>query len=263
MSFSIAVAGKGGSGKTSLASLIIRYLRKNGVGPILAVDADPNVNLGESLGIEVEQTVGSVIAAFDEEKMNLSPGITKETYLGYQLSTALVEQEGFDLLVMGRGAGPGCYCYPNHVLTNFISILAENYAYVVIDNEAGMEHLSRRTTQDIDVLLVISDHSVRGVRTVARIRDLIFELKLAVKRQAAVINFVPDRLDPFIVEELARLSIEPVATIPLDEEVHRYDLRLKSLLDLPDTTAAVGAVHDLMTEILSGRSKNKNVGTDY
>jgi len=250
LSFSIAVAGKGGSGKTSLASLIIRYLKKNGVGPILAVDADPNANLGESLGLGIKQTVGSIIASFNDEKINIPAGMTKEAYLEYKLNEAIVESKGLDLLVMGRGEGPHCYCYPNLMLRKFVDTLAENYAYIVMDNEAGMEHLSLRTTQDVDELLIISDHSVKGVRTVARIRDLVSELKLVVKRQSVIINFVPNQLDRFITEELARLGIDSIATIPLDEEVYEYDLKLKPLLDLPDTSKAVTAVSDLMAKLL-------------
>lgn len=250
MGFTIAIAGKGGSGKTSLASLIIRYLKKNGVGPILAVDADPNANLGESLGLGIKQTVGSIIAAFNDEKINIPPGMTKEGYLEYKLNQAMVESKGLDLLVMGRGEGPHCYCYPNLMLRKFIDTLAGNYAYIIMDNEAGMEHLSRRTTQDVDELLIISDHSVKGIRTIARIRDLVSELKLVVKRQSVIINFAPANLDPVITKELNRLGLNPIATIPLDEKLYEYDLKLKPLLDLPDTSKAVKVVSDLMTKIL-------------
>jgi len=250
LSLNIAVAGKGGSGKTAITSLIIRYLKKEGTGPILAVDADPNANLGDSLGLGVRQTVGSIIASFNEEKINIPPGMTKEAYLEFQISEALVESKGLDLVTMGRGEGPECYCYPNLMLRRFIDSLSESYAYVVMDNEAGMEHLSRRTTQNIDELLLISDHSVKGVRTIARLKELVDELKLVVKRQSVIINFVPSRIDPLISEELARLGIKPTATIPLDEEVYQYDLNLKPLLDLPDTSKAVRAVNDLMTGLL-------------
>jgi CO dehydrogenase maturation factor len=136
------------------------------------------------------------------------------------------------------------------MLRKFIDNLSESYAYVVMDNEAGMEHLSRRTTQNIDELLLISDHSVKGVRTIARLKELVDELELVVKRQSVIINFVPNGIDPHLSEELTRLSIEPVTIIPLDEEVYQYDLNLKSLLDLPDTSKAVMAVSDLMTGLL-------------
>ena len=250
MSFNIAVAGKGGSGKTSVASLVIRYLMKNGSGPILAIDADPNANLGESLGLKVEQSVGSMLDAFQKDKINIPAGMTKEIYLDYKLNEIIVESKGLDLVTMGRGEGPECYCYPNLILKKFVDSLAENYAYTIMDNEAGMEHLSRRTTQNVDGLFIISDHSVKGIRTVARIRDLVSELKLVVKRQLVIINFVPTKLDPLVTEELDRLGIDPIATIPLDEEVYGYDLKLKSLLDLPDTSEAVKAVNDLMTKLL-------------
>ena len=249
MSFNIAVAGKGGTGKTSIASLVIRYLMKNGSGPILAIDADPNANLGESLGLTIEQTVGLVLDAFQKDKINIPPGMNKQNYLDYKLNEIIMESKGLDLVTMGRGEGPECYCSPNLVLKKFVDSLAENYAYTIMDNEAGMEHLSRRTTQNINGLLIISDHSVKGIRTVARIRDLVSELKLVVKRQIVIINFVPTKLDPLVTEELDRLGIDPVITIPLDEEVYEYDLKLKSLLDLPDTSKAVRAVNTLMTNL--------------
>ncbi len=250
MSFNIAVAGKGGSGKTSVASLVIRYLNQNSRGPVLAVDADSNANLGESLGLEVKQTVGLVLDNFHRDKIDIPPGMTKEAYLEYKLNEIIVESKGLDLITMGRGAGPECYCYPNLILKKFIDTLADNYAYMVMDNEAGMEHLSRRTTQNIDELLIISNHSVKGIRTVARIRELVSELKLVVKRQSVIINFAPTKLDPTVIEELSRLGIEPIATIPSDEELHRYDLKLKPLLDLPNTSKAVRAINDLMAKLL-------------
>ena len=249
MSLNIAVAGKGGSGKTSVTSLIIRYLKKNGQGPILAVDADPNANLGESLGLNVKQTIGSIIASFNEEKINIPPGMTKEAYLEFKLNDAIVESKGLDLMTMGRGEGAECYCYPNLILRKFADTLTGNYAYTVMDNEAGMEHLSRRTTQNVDELLIISDHSVKGIRAVARIRDLVSELKLVVKRQSVIINFAPDKLDPTVSEELTKLGIEPTALIPEDEEIYKYDLKLKPLLELPDTSKAVRAISDLMAKL--------------
>jgi CO dehydrogenase maturation factor len=251
LGFNIAVAGKGGTGKTSITGLIIRHLIRAGKGPILAVDADPNANLGESLGLDVGKTIGSVIASFNDEKINIPPGMTKEAYLEYKINGTITESKGLDLITMGRGEGPECYCYPNLLLRKFVDGLSQNYAYVVMDNEAGMEHLSRRTTQNIDLLLIVSDHSVKGVRTVARIIDLIAELKLAVARQAVVINLVPDSLDGAVKDELARLDIEPAATIPWDEQLPEYDLGLKSLLELPDTAGAVAAVDRLLAGFLN------------
>ncbi len=256
MTFSIAVAGKGGSGKTSVTSLVIRYLRKNGSGPILAIDADANANLGEGLGFEIKETVGSIIASFNQVKLNIPPGMTKEAYLEYRLNEIIVESKGLDLITMGRGEGPDCYCYPNTILRKLADLLADNYAYVISDKEAGMQHLSRRTTQNIDALLIISDHSVKGVRTVARIKDLVSELRLAVKRELVIINFAPTELAPMVKEELTRLGIESPVVIPRDEQVYQYDLEARSLLDLPDDSEAVMAVNDLMAEVLAKSDKS-------
>jgi len=257
LSFAIAVAGKGGTGKTSIASLVIRYLKKNGSVPILAIDADANANLGEGLGLNIKQTIGSIIASFNQEKIKIPPGMTKEAYLEVKLNEVVVESQGLDLITMGRGEGPDCYCYPNSVLRKFADLMADNYAYVVMDNEAGLEHLSRRTTQNIDLLLIISDHSVKGIRTVARIRDLVDELKLVVKKQAVIINFAPAELAPMVKEELTRLGIESPYIIPRDEEIYQYDLEAKSLLDLPDTSKAVIALNNLMSELLEDSKKEK------
>jgi CO dehydrogenase maturation factor len=250
LSFNIAVAGKGGTGKTSVTTMVIRYLLKKGAGPILAIDADPNANLGESLGLDIKQTVGSLIAFFNEEKINIPAGMTKEAYLDVKLNETIVEAKGLDLVTMGRGEGPDCYCYPNVILRKFADTLSGNYPYMVMDNEAGMEHLSRRTTQNVDELLLISDHSVKGIRTIARIKELVEELKLEVKRQSVLINLVPDGLDPVVASEMSRLGIEAAAIIPLDDEVYQYDIQLKPLLDLPDSSKAVQAVDSLMTNLL-------------
>jgi len=250
LSISIAVAGKGGSGKTSISSLIIRYLLKNSLRPILAVDADANANLGESLGLGVRETIGSIIASFNEVKINIPPGMTKEAYLEFKLNDAMVESQGLDLLTMGRGEGAECYCYPNLLLRKFMDELSHNYAFVVMDNEAGMEHLSRRTTQDIDELFLVSNHSIKGVRTVARLKELLRELKLNVKRESIVLNSVPNGIDPLISEEMTKLGIEPTLTVPLDEQMREYDLRSKPLTELPDTSTAVRAMNDFMTRIL-------------
>jgi CO dehydrogenase maturation factor len=250
LSFSIAVAGKGGSGKTSIASLIIRYLKKRGLVPVLAVDADGNANLGESLGLDVDKTIGSIIADFNEDKISIPSGLTKGAYLELKLNESIVESKDLDLITMGRGEGTGCYCYPNTVLKKFIDELKGNYASMVMDNEAGMEHLSRRTTEDINQLFIISDHSVKGVRTAARIIQLIKELKLVVARQAVIINRVPEAMDSQVSKELKELGIEPIATVPLDEKVYEYDLEKRSLLELPDSSKAVTAVDRLMGSVL-------------
>jgi CO dehydrogenase maturation factor len=250
LSFNIAVAGKGGTGKTSVTSLVIRYLLKNNLGTVLAVDADPNSNLAENLGLEVRQTVGRILNQFQGDKLNIPAGMTKEAYLEYQLNGAISESRNLDLITMGRGEGPECYCYPNVVIRKLIDDWAKNYSFVVMDNEAGMEHLSRRTTQNVDELLMVSDHSVKGLRAVARVRDLVAELKLVVRRQSIIINMVPGKVDPLLEEEMARLDIAPAAVIPVDEELRRFDLEQRPLFDLPDTSRAVTVVGDLMVRLL-------------
>jgi CO dehydrogenase maturation factor len=230
--------------------LVIRYLLKHDRGNILAVDADPNSNLAESLGLEVRQTVGRILNDFQGQKLNIPPGMTKEAYLEYQLNMAITESKSLDLITMGRGEGPECYCYPNVVIRKLIDEWAKNYACVVIDNEAGMEHLSRRTTQNVDELLLVSDHSIKGLRAVARIRELVTELKLAVTRESIIINLVPDGIDPILSQEMDRLGIVPAATIPLDEDLRRCDLEQRPLLDLSDSAKAVRAVDNLMHKLL-------------
>jgi CO dehydrogenase maturation factor len=250
LTITIAVAGKGGTGKTSVTSLVIRYLLNNNLGTILAVDADPNSNLAESLGLEARQTVGRILNEFQGEKLRIPPGTTKESYLEYQLNLAITEDKDLDLITMGRGEGPECYCYPNVVIRKLIDTWAKNYAFVVMDNEAGMEHLSRRTTQNIDEMLLVSDHSIKGLRAVARIRDLIKELRLVVKRESIIINMVPGRIDPLLKQEMDRLGMKPAAIIPVDEELKKYDLGQKPLFQLPDTSKAVAAVNEFIKRLL-------------
>ena len=249
MSIKIAVAGKGGCGKTSVTALVIRYLKKNGKTPILAVDADPNANLGESLGLKVPQTIGRILDDFQHEKISIPPGMTKEAYLDYKLNETLVESQGLDLITMGRGQGPECYCYPNTVLKKFIDGLSDSYAYVVMDNEAGMEHLSRKTTEDVDVLLLVSNHSVKGVRAISRILELADELKLHVKKKYILINMVPDKLDPLVADELKLLGLKADIIIPEDKTLYRHDLEQKPLMEMPDNSPAVQAVAGLMAEL--------------
>ena len=250
MTHTIAVAGKGGAGKTSITSMVIRYLLKRAAVPILAVDADSNANLGESLGFEVTGTVGQILDDFQKEKINIPVGMTKEAYLEIKLNTAIIESKDIDLLTMGRGEGPECYCYPNTMLRKLIDILAGNYKYVVMDNEAGLEHLSRRTTRNVDDLILVSNHSVKGVRTMARVRELVEQLRLQVGRQWVLVNAVPGgKLEPLVAEEVARQGLGPVVIIPYDEEVYRYDLQLKPLMELQDNSQAVIVVDELMAKL--------------
>jgi len=250
LSFKIAVAGKGGCGKTSLAALVVRYLKNHGKVPILAVDADANANLGESLGLKVGQTIGTILDLFQHEKISIPQGMTKEAYLEYKLNETIVESSGIDLVTMGRGQGPECYCYPNVILKKFIDGLASNYTSVVMDNEAGMEHLSRKTTEDMDALLLVSNHTVKGVRAIARIKALVNELKLSFRKQLVVINLVPDKLDPLIAREMEQLGLKADAIIPEDDELYQFDLEQKPLLNMLETSISVQAVNDLMEKVI-------------
>ena len=250
MTTSIAIAGKGGSGKTTTCALIIRELIKQRMTPILAVDADGNANLHESLGMALHETIGSVVDQFNNDKISLPPGMNKGTYLNLRLNEAIVESRGVDLISMGHGAGAGCYCYPNSVLKDFLDTLKPNYNFMVMDNEAGMEHLSRGTTDSIDILLIASDYSVKGIRTAARIRQTVDELKLDVKQSEFIITRVPEILDEHVAKELKTLGINPAALIPKCQEIERFDLEQQSLLDLCDTSPAAIAVAALLKKIL-------------
>ena len=189
MSKRIAVAGKGGTGKTSIAGLIIMYLVKAGKGPILAVDADANSNLNEVLGMEIEETIGNIREEVNWSERTGTPipgGMTKTEYLNYRLNQAVSEGNGFDMLVMGRTQGEGCYCYVNGILKNQIEKLSNNYNHIIIDNEAGMEHISRGTVGKIDLLLLISDYSRRSIQSVGRIKELARNWKWMSKVQASL-----------------------------------------------------------------------------
>lgn len=250
MSYSIALAGKGGTGKTTLASLIIRFLVSERKGPILAVDADPNANLAEGLGLEVRETVGKMLATFIEKKLDFPQGMSKDVYMEYRLNELLVESKGIDLLVMGRGEGTGCYCYPNVILRKYIDILTKNYPYIVLDNEAGMEHVSRRLSDHIDLMLMVSDYSLKGVKAAGRIRELTEELKLEVGEQCLVINRAPDELNNSIREEVEKQGLNLLGVVPVDEKVFQYDVEGKPIMSLPDESKAVEKVNDLMNRIM-------------
>ena len=213
MGYNIAVAGKGGTGKTSLTGLLINYLTENKKGPVLVVDADANANINEVLGIEIESTIGSIREEVNqrEKQGNAFPGgMTKAQFLQYRLNTCLSEGDGYDLMVMGRSEGEGCYCYVNGILREQTDKLSDAYEYLVIDNEAGMEHLSRKTTKHIDKLLLVSDCSRRSVQAVSRIRDLARELKLSVGEIYLIVNKVPNGILNEVVKEVKGIEIWPV-----------------------------------------------------
>lgn len=244
----IAVAGKGGTGKTSVTSLLIRYLIEHQKSPILAVDADPNANLNEALGAELGETISDLIAQTKSLK-ELPAGMTQETFIEYKLRAAMVETKDVDLLTMGGPDGPGCYCFPNNILRKHLESLTASYDYVVMDNEAGMEHISRRVTTDIDILFIVSDASARAIRSAGRVHHLIKSLKASVKE----IYLIVTKNQPGDIEalqgEITATGLTVIGTVPYDAELARYDLEGKPLFDLPASSIAVTAVHEICAKV--------------
>jgi len=238
MSFTIAVSGKGGTGKTTFAGMVIRYLLEKNKGPVLAVDADANANLNEVLGIDIKTTIGEMRELMRED---VPTGMTKDVWFEYKVQEALTEAKGFDLLAMGRPEGAGCYCAANTLARKYIDMLTENYPYIVIDNEAGMEHFSRLTTRDVDLLFILSDSSRRGIITAARIRDLIRELKLNITKDVLVLNRMMGSLQEDTREEMARMKLALAGVIPADDEISRYDRSGTPTFQLPASVPAVQA----------------------
>lgn len=249
MAFVIAVAGKGGTGKTSIAALTIKYLIDKKKKPVLAVDADSNSCLNEALGLEVHATIGHL----REESLQTirsgtkrPGGMSMEQLFDYQVQQSIIESKGFDLIVMGRPEGPGCYCAANNIIRKYTDKLSETYSYVVIDNEAGMEHLSRRTTHKVDLLLIISDSTVRGIKTARRIADIVKELDLDVDKHALIINRVSGEEGRGLKKLAETLGLEVAGIVPQDQKVLEYDLRDKAIIELPEDSLAVKAVYDIL-----------------
>jgi CO dehydrogenase maturation factor len=254
MGFTIAVAGKGGTGKTSLCGLTIRYLTEKKRGAILAVDADANANLNDVLGVKVHATVGNLRETSLEAVKSTAPrpgGMSMEQLFDYQIQQALIEANGFDLLVMGRPEGSGCYCAANNIIRKYMDKLADTYPFTVMDNEAGLEHLSRRTTQDTDLLLIISDASVRGIMTAGRIGALVKELNLNVKRSVLIVNRTSERdADSTLHEVIDQQGVEFAGYVPADELIFEYDLNGKPLIQLPADSKALTAIYGILEKII-------------
>lgn len=249
----IAVAGKGGTGKTSLTGMMINFLIQAGKSPVLAVDADPNSNLNEVLGLDVDSTIGEVREEVNwaEREGNIIPGgMTKTDYFKLRLNQAVLEGDGYDMLVMGRSQGEGCYCYVNGILKNQLEVLSDNYQHVVIDNEAGLEHLSRGTMGKIDLLLLISDYSYRSIQAAGRVKVLAEELKMNISKVGLIVNKAPDGiLTDSIKEEIQRQDLELIGVIPLDPNVFDYDSKGKPLVQLPEDSPAKVALKDIMKKL--------------
>ena len=247
MTFSIALAGKGGVGKTTIAGLLIKYLVAKGKTPILAVDADSNANLNEVLGLEVKDTLGQ--AREDMKKGKVPPGMTKDIFMSMRLEEAVAEEEGFDLVVMGTPEGAGCYCAANSLLAGFLEKLVDNYAYLVMDNEAGMEHISRLTTRNVDVLLIVADTSRRGLQAGLRIHNLANELNIGVAKSYLIINQAKSDLPPEVMDILSNDGLELAGTVPADDSVYDYDLKGKPTIEIPDDSPSVKAAYAIFDKI--------------
>jgi CO dehydrogenase maturation factor len=249
MTFSIALAGKGGVGKTTVAGMLIKYLVARGKTPILGVDADCNANLNEVLGLQVHDTLGQ--AREDMKKGNVPSGMTKDVFISMRLEQAVAEEEGFDLVVMGTPEGAGCYCAANSLLSGFLEKLVNNYSYVVMDNEAGMEHISRLTTRNVDVLLIVSDTSRRGLQAALRIDKLSRELNIGVGKSYLIINQAKSDLPREVMDQISEDGLVLAGIVPEDDMVYEYDLQGKPTIDIAEDNPAVQAVFAIFDKILS------------
>ena len=252
MAYVIAFAGKGGTGKTSLAGMTVKYLVSRKKGPVLAVDADSNSCLNEALGISVHATIGKL----REESLQAvraggdrPGGMSMEQLFDYQVQQSIIESKDFDLMVMGRPEGPGCYCAANNIIRKYTDLLSEKYPYVVIDNEAGMEHLSRRTTHKVNLLIIVSDPTVKGILTAKRINELVDELQLDLDKRALVIN----RVIGHEIEDLEKMAeksgMEVAGFVPQDEMVFKFDLEGKPVYELPEDAVSVKAFFEVLQAI--------------
>lgn len=247
MPYSVALAGKGGTGKTTTAGMLVKYLVEKGKTPVLAVDADANANLNEVLGLETGETLGD---AREDMKTGVSPGMTKDIYMEMKLQEAIVESKGFDLIVMGRPEGSGCYCAANTLLTQYLEKLMGNYGYLVVDNEAGMEHISRLTTNNIDVLLVVSDATRRGLQAAHRIVELTDALQLNINRKVVMVNRAKPGQSEALEEALSRYEMDLIGTVPEDSQVQLFDLEGRPTVELPSENAAVQAAYRIFDGIV-------------
>jgi CO dehydrogenase maturation factor len=246
----IAISGKGGTGKSTLSALIIRWIKDNKTRSILAVDADSNVNLNDLLGISVDETIGTIREEMRKSVDQIPGGMTKQAFLEYKIHTGLVETPDFDLIAMGRPEGPGCYCYANNLLRDILKTLSDNYQYVVIDNEAGMEHLSRRTTQNIDFLLIVSDPSARGVRAAGRINRLLVELNTRVGERHLLLNRVRDPVPEALQQIISKEGLSLLATIPEDEQLRKSDQTGEPVWNIPEESSIYLEIDRFMKKLL-------------
>ncbi len=252
MPITIALAGKGGTGKTTVASLLVRHLVRRHLGTVLAIDADPASNLNLVLGLPLATTVGDIRESMLAGVQNgsIGTGITRHDFLNSEVRLAVEEGERVDLLAMGRPEGQGCYCAVNHMLRNIIDGLGQRYDFIVIDNEAGMEHLSRRTTRDVDFLLVVTDPTVRGVKTAEGIAKLANELQINVGQPLMVINRVDGDMPEALRAAIADVPMELAAVIPADPMVGQYDAVGRPLVELDGSSPAAAGIEALAARLM-------------
>jgi CO dehydrogenase maturation factor len=249
MPYTIALAGKGGSGKTTMAGLLIKYLLKENKTPILAVDADCNANFNEVLGLKIKDTLGN---AREEMKKGIVPGgMTKDIFMEMKLEESLVEAPGFDLVVMGQPEGAGCYCAANTLLAGFMDRLAGNYPFIVMDNEAGMEHISRLTTKNVDILLIVSDSSRRGLQAAIRIEDLAKRLNIGVGKSYAVINQIKEAPSDQALEMIKASGLELAGTVPEDRTIYEFDFNGRPTIEMPEDCPSVQAAFKIFDKIVA------------
>ena len=248
MAFSIALAGKGGTGKTTLAGILIKYLAIKGKTPILGVDADSNANLNEVMGLEVSETLGN--AREEMKKGKVPSGMTKDIFMSMKLEQAIIESKGYDLVVMGQPEGTGCYCAANTLLSGFLERLTDNYPYIVIDNEAGMEHISRLTTKNVDILLIVSDTSRRGIQAALRINALSKDLNIGVRDSYLVINQIKAPPSDALLDMVKKDGLRLAGTVPEDKMIYEYDLQGDPTIHLPENSQAVRAAFEIFDHIV-------------
>ena len=250
----IAVAGKGGVGKTTLCGLLIQTLCRTGRKPVLAVDADANSNLNEVLGVETGPTLGEIREEIERAGMSSTPaipaGMTKADYLEMRMSDALAEEDDFDLMVMGRSQGQGCYCFVNGLVQTQIQKLQSSYPYIVVDNEAGMEHISRGLVPAMDVAILVSDCSRRGVQAAGRIANLMRELRFTPGQLGLIVNRAPEgKLDQGTLDEIHRQGLPLLGVVPQDDAVYRYDCDGKPIIQLPEDSPVRQALEKIIDDL--------------
>lgn len=247
----IAVSGKGGTGKTLVSAILVKILSKTGKD-VLIIDADPDSNIPEVLGLDVDKTIGDVREDLkkDINNGNISPGTNKWDILDYKIMESIVETQNFDLLMMGRPEGSGCYCAVNNMLRKIIENISSNYDYIIIDTEAGLEHLSRRTTQSVDTMLVVSDSSKRGLHTASRVGKLADELEISFDNIYLILNRIKEGNEEEIAKIANDTGLEIIGLIHDDKEIAEFDLEGMPLIDLPDDNESVKVLKEVINKVI-------------